>query len=199
MFTLDVKHDVQPMINKLNSIAKGLGDKAVVSSLNKTVAQARTQISRGIREEFNISAALVRERLSVQRARRAGLHFTATLIGNPHGRAKRAMNLIHFVERKTTLAEARRRGKAGTLAQLYFKVKRSGGKQTLPGAFIGNQGRTVFIRVGKGRTPIKAVQTIGVPQMFETKRVQQPVQRWIQAEFPRIFASEVRYYLSTVR
>ncbi len=199
MFTLNVKADVQPTINRLNAIANGLGDRAIVSAINKTAAQAKTQISRGIREEFNISAALVRERLLLQRARRAGLHFTATLIGNPHGRARRAMNLIHFVERKTTLAEARRRAKAGTLAQLHFKVKRKGGKQTLPGAFIGNQGRTVFIRVGKERTPIRAVQTIGVPQMFQTRRVQDPVLRWIRVEFPRIFASEVRYYLSTVR
>lgn len=199
MFSINVKANVKPTVDYLNRIAKSLGDKAITSALNKTIAQVRTQMIRGITKEYVIKAADVRERLQLRRASRTGMRFTATLIGNPAGRAKRAMNIIRFLERSTSLAQARKRRKAGTLSSLYFKIRRAGGKQTIQGAFVANNGRTVFRRIGKARLPIEAVQTIGVPQMFNAKKVQIPVQRWITSNFPRIFEREARYYLGTAR
>ena len=199
MFSINVKADVQPTIDYLNKIAKSLGDKALTSALNKTIAQAKTQMVRGITSEYAISAATVRERLQLQRASRTGMQFTATLIGNPAGRAKRAMNVIRFIEKSVSLAQARKRRKAGTLGALRFKIRRAGGLQTIAGAFIANNGRTVFRRTGKARLPIEAVSTIGVPSMFQARKVQLPVQRWISENFPRIFDREVRYFLSTVK
>jgi len=199
MFTLDVKADVQPKVAELNAIRAGLGDRAITSALNKTVAQAKTQIARGIGQEYALPSADIKERLAIQRASRSGMRFTAVLLGNPAGRAKRSLNVIRFLERSTSLAEARRRGKHGTIAELHFKIRRQGGKTTIKGAFIGNRGRTVFRRTGDARLPIEPVQTIGVPQMFQAKKVQVPVQQWITVNFPRIFDAELRYYLSTVR
>lgn len=103
------------------------------------------------------------------------------------------------MERSVTLAEARRRAKGGTLNQLRFKFKRRGGKTTITGAFIANHGRTVFVRTGKTRLPIKAVRTIGVPQMFSTKKNITMIKRWISTNFPRIFEREFNYFKSTVR
>ena len=199
MFSISVKADTKPAVDYLNKIAKGLGDKAVTSALNKTMAQARTQMIRGITSEYAISAATVRERLQLKRASRAGMQFTATLIGNPAGRAKRAMNIIRFLEKSVSLAQARKRRKAGTLGALRFKIKRAGGMQTIQGAFIGNNGRTVFRRTGKARLPIEAVSTIGVPSMFQARKVQIPIQRWISENFGRIFDRETRYFLSTIK
>ena len=200
MFTINVHADFKPLVDRLNAVKAAAGDKALVSALNKTVAQAQTQMSRAIREEFNISAAEVRERLRVERAnRRSGYRFTAALLGNPEGRRNRSLNVIRFLERSTSLAEAKRRDARGTLEQLHFKIKRRGGKQIIEGAFIANKGRTVFIREGKERLPIKPVQTVGVPQMFNTRRINAPVRRWIATNFPRIFAAEVRYYLMLTR
>jgi hypothetical protein len=199
MFSINVKANVKPAVDHLNRIAKNLGDKALTSALNKTMAQVRTQMIRGITAEYAIKAADVRERLQLRRASRRGMQFTATLIGNPAGRAKRAMNVIRFLERSVSLAQARKRRKSGTLGVLRFKIRRAGGLQTIKGAFISNNGRTVFRRTGKARLPIEAVQTIGVPQMFQAKKVQIPVQRWITANFPIIFRHEMAYFLSTVR
>lgn len=199
MFELKVAGDDRPGIDYLYRVKAGLGDKALVSALNATASQARTQMIRGITREYKINASLVRERLQVQRAKRNGMQFTATLLGNPAGMKGRAMNLIHFVERVTTLASARKRRKQGTLNDVYFQIRRTGGKQTIEGTFIANQGRTVFRRVGPSRLPIEPIQTIGVPQMFQAKKVQLPVQRWITDNFPRIWDHELRYYLSTVR
>lgn len=200
MFTLNVKANVQGTVDYLNRIKNGIGDRAITSSLNKTIAQAQTQMIRGITAEYNIKASDVRDRLQIQRARRNGMQFTATLVGNPAGRAKRALNLIRFVESKVSLAQGRRRAKAGTQGQVFFKVKRSGGLRTIKGAFILNvPGAPVFLRTGPGRGDIKPAYTIGIPQMFQAKKIQVPVQQWINVNFPRIFNSDVRYFFGTVK
>lgn len=199
MINVTVKVDVSGVKARLNAAKKGLGDRAVISALNKTGAQAQTRMSRLIRDDYAISAQLVRERLKVRRAvRRGEFAFEAALMGNANNQS-RAMNLIHFVERKTTLAESRRRAKAGTQAQLFFKIKKGKGKATLARVFVGNRGRTVFERTGKERLPIRPVQTIAVPQMFNTKKNRAAVERFIADAFPRIFQREAAYYLSTVK
>ena len=86
------------------------------------------------------------------------------------------------METKVTLAERRRRRKAGTLSELRFKIRRAGGQKMIEGAFIG--GRTVFRRIGKDRLPIEALATIGIPQMFTAKKINLPVQAWINGELP---------------
>lgn len=199
MINVTVKVDVSGVKARLNAAKKGLGDRAVISALNKSAAQAQTRMSRLIRDDYVISAQLVRERLKVRRARRRGeFDFEAALMGNANNQS-RAMNLIHFVERKTTLAEGRRRAKAGTQGQLFFKIKKGKGKATLSRAFVGNKGRTVFERTGKERFPIKPVQTIAVPQMFNTRKNRAAVERFIADAFPSIFVREAAYYLSTVK
>ena len=62
----------------------------------------------------------------------------------------------------------------------------------ITGSFIGNQGRTVFVRTGKDRLPIKAVNTIDVPQMFNTRRINQAVQRIMQERFATNFDRALR-------
>ena len=59
--------------------------------------------------------------------------------------------------------------------QLGFAIKRGGGLKTIPGAFLGNKGRTIFMRTGDKRLPIKAVQVIGVSQMFSSKEISRRV------------------------
>jgi hypothetical protein len=57
-----------------------------------------------------------------------------------------------------------------------------------------NDGKTVMIRVGPKRLPIKAIQTIDVAQMFNTKRINTKVQRFMVNKFPSLFDREVKYY-----
>lgn len=199
MFTISVKTNVKPTVDWLNRISKGIGDRSIVSALNKTIAQVNTRMARAITAEYNIKSADVKARLRVQRARRAGLAFTATLQGNA-GSGKRAMNMVYFLERKVTLAEAKRRRRGGTLRDLRFKVRKRGGVKTVKGAFLLNvPGSPVMRRTGTGRSDFEPLRTIGVPSMFQAKKVQVPEQRWIDANFPRIFDREWRYFLSTVK
>lgn len=195
MFTIDVKADIAGTVRMLEEVKAGLGDRAIASALNKTAAQGRTQMVRAITSEYRIAAADVRNAITLRRASAFGNRLVADVSGEARSRA---FNLIRFVEKSTTLAAARRRAKIGTKAELYFQIRRAGGKKFHKGAFIGNQGRTVFERVGKSRLPIRPVFAIAVPQMFNAKKIRIPVQEFIAAKFPAVFEAEARYFLSTV-
>lgn len=161
-------------------------EKAAVSALNKTVAQARTAMSREIRAEFNLPASTVNDGLRILRASKAqGFMSWAAELESPSRRG-RAMNLIHFSARAT---------KAGVSVQ----IKRGGGRKVIAGAFIANKGRTVFRRVGQARLPIEPVQTIAVPQMFNAQRINARVLEFIKAKLPEVFEREANYFMSRHR
>jgi len=170
---LSIETNFKDVARQLKTLQADIASKATASALNKTVAQAKTAMGREITSEFNISAADVREKLRIKRATARGglVNIEAVLEAATKNGRGRGLNLIRFLERSTSLAQARKRGKAGTLNQLHVQIKRTGGRKALPGAFIGNKGRTVFVRVGKERLPIKALTTIDVAQMFNTKRI----------------------------
>jgi Prophage minor tail protein Z (GPZ) len=192
---LTIKTNFPQVKASLDRLHKGVADAALASAMNKVVDQARTKMIREITAEFNVKGAYVRDRLRVRRARAKGqFAIEAALLGGK-GDGRRAANIIAFVESFTTLAEGKRRAKAGTQQQLFVKIKRLGPKKALKGTFIGNKGRTVFERVGKGRLPIKPVQVIDVPQMFNTKRINAQVVDLMRAKFPTIFAREARFYI----
>jgi len=193
---LSISHNFPDVQKALDRLHKDVATRALASAVNKTVAQAKTQMGREITAEFNVSAAYVRQRLRIRRAafRQGRFGIEAALIGGDG--IKRSANIIRFVEKKVSLAEGRRRAKAGTQKQLFVKVKRKGGTKPLEGAFIGNKGRTVFIRTGSKRLPIKPVQVIDVGQMFNTRRINAKVVSTMRSKFPEVFAREARFYLS---
>ena len=86
---------------------------------------------------------------------------------------RRSRNVIMFMERKVTLAQAKKRAKAGTLNQLRFKFRRSRPNVMIPGSFVATANRGTFVarRTGKSRLPIKAVHVIDIPQMAGARRV----------------------------
>lgn len=194
---LSIKHNFPDVQRRLQSLERSIAERALVSAVNRTLDQASVGMRREITAEFNVSTQFVRQRLNLKRATRGrALEISATLSGSGKNRGKRAANIIAFVERKVTLAEARRRAKAGTLEQLFVKVKRKGAAKPLKGAFIGNKGRTVFRRTGSKRLPIEPVQVIDIPQMFTTQRINSKVIRLINQRLPVNVDREVRFFTS---
>ncbi len=182
MVSLSIKTDFKDLQKKVKAIPADMQRKVIPAALNKVIAKANTEMVRGITAEFNIKAAEVRENLRVIKARRVGGNWQASLDPNVKARRGRGFNLIRFTEKKVSLAEGRRRKKAGTQNDLRFNIKKGASGKTIKGAFIGNNGRTVFTRTGKDRLPIKALTTIDVPQMFNTKRINKRVIDRINAE-----------------
>jgi hypothetical protein len=206
---IKVDFDMSKVVGWVNAMTNQKLDQAKASALNKVVAQAKTEMGREIVKEFNVTSAYVRERLVVRRASAAAQRFVMEATLAAAGK-RRAANMIRFVERSTTLAQARKRmagGEGGThtlrgggqitkALELRFKIKRSGDKKIVKGAFIGNKGRTVFIREGSGRLPIKALQTVDVPQMFNAKRINAKVVAFMKAKLPQVLERELKYFMS---
>lgn len=195
MAFLSISHNFPEVERQLAQLEADVGRAALASALNRAVDQARVQMQRGIAREFKVTVAYVRERLKVKRAFAAGrLELKAELQASG-GRKGRSANIIAFVEKSVTLSQARKRAADGTLRVLRVQVKR-GQTKPLPGAFIGNKGRTVFRRTGRKRLPIEPVQTVDVEQMFNTRRINSAVLGFLQANLPRIFEREAGFYLS---
>jgi hypothetical protein len=192
---ITISHNFPEVKRSLDRMRQDIGSKALASAVNKTIEQARTRMVREITSEYRVTSGYVRERLSIRRARFTSGVFglSAELIGG-NGR-RRSANLIRFVEQVVSLAEARRRAKSGTLPQLRFQVRKVGGKKVVKGAFIGNKGRTVFIRTSDKRLPIRPLQTIDVAQMFNQKKINAAVVGVIKDRFPTIFEREARFYV----
>lgn len=191
-FQINVRADVKAVQRKLGILSENVRDQAIASALNDTIAKGKTQMSREIGAEYNLPARTIKERLSITRAKRSGFYaLTASLTGSAKRRGRRAMNVIAFL---TTKGAAKRR-KAGD-TQLRFKIKRTGAPKIIRGSFIGNQGRTVFIREGAARLPIKAVTTGDIPQMFNQKSINRIVRTTMERDFATILERRMRYYIA---
>lgn len=179
--SIRLHHNIPEVIARLELLHKDLLRRAAVSAVNKTAAQGRTAMSRRIREEFNMKARNVNDQLKVSRATIGMLGVAATL-AVPR-KNKRSLNLINFDAKQAATG-------------VTVRVKRGGKRKLIPGAFIANKGRTVFIRVGKKRLPIKALQTIDVAQMFNARRINSDVVTFMQKKFPDVFKHEIDYFVA---
>lgn len=209
MIKIDIRSTFGQQAESLRRMSRELQDKAVAMALNKATAKGKTEMTRAITSEFNIKAGDVRQKLNVRKASAKGLRLVSQLQAFASRRKGRSLNMIHFVNGKVSIASARKRiaaGEGGRHAlrnggysahalELMFKIKKRGGSKQIKGAFIGNKGRTVFIREGKERVPIRGMQTIDVPQMFNTRRINERVVQRIEKEFGVEFDRAVRLLL----
>lgn len=166
---LKVSVDTRDADRMLARLALDQRAPAISAALNKVAAKARTEMVRGITSEFAVMGKDVRERVELQRARRGQLMAALEAFGVRKG--KRSRNVILFT------AKPARGG-------VTVKIRKQGGRKLIRNAFIGNKGRTVFSREGKARLPIAPVETIDLPQMFNTRRINERVVRRINAELP---------------
>jgi hypothetical protein len=192
---LSIKTDFADVQRAIKALPAHLQDRVMVRTINRTMDQAKTAMVREIRSEYAVTAGYVRERLVVRRARvtSSGLQAEAVLAAG-NGR-QRAANVIAFTARQV---------KGG----VSIKVRRSGGRKLIRGAFIGNKGRTVFARQA-GTTMasrskyrgsahaerIGPVSTIDVPQMFNARRINGAVVRVIEQKLSEVAAREIRFAL----
>jgi hypothetical protein len=185
MVTIVVKHNFPEVQRMLDQLQRDVAEQAMARAINRTLDQAKTRMIRAITAEFNIKASVVRESLRVRGAsRKVGLYRIEGFLESPSQRG-RSRNLIHFAAKQTSVG-------------VQVQIKRVGPKKVIPHAFIARKdnqyGGTVFIRSGKSRLPIEAVQTIDVGQMFNARRVNDLVVAFMQDKFLEVFEREARFY-----
>ena len=162
----------------LRQVAESVQANALRQATARAASRGQTVAKREIAKEYNVKVGEAARAFSIQR------NVTDSRTGLPAAvitaRGKRGRNVILFMERSVTLAEARRRSKAGTLNQLRFMIRR-GKRVTIAGAFVAQHNRGTFVaqRVGRSRLPIKSVSTIDVPGMFSARRVMDATKRQI--------------------
>jgi hypothetical protein len=208
MVKIDVR-GIAEVRSKIAALSADMRDKVLASALNKTAAKAKAEMSRRIREEFAIKASDVNPQLSIRKASAKGNTLEAVLQAFPKRRGHRSRNVMMFGARPVKGTKTKRvrvqvaPGQwrmmdvpiGGGVSVLISKQK---GRKTIKGAFIANLGRTVFIRTGNGRQ-IKAVETIDVPSMFNTRRINEAVVSKAKADLAIELDRAIRFHLSRVR
>ncbi|MBI4995579.1 MAG: phage tail protein [Rhodocyclales bacterium] len=192
MIKFSIKNNFPAVAKSLDELAVDMGRKAMGRAISRTIEQGKTEMARQISSEFRLPVGQVKKRLVVAKTGWFSdkMRFIAILSATSR-RKGRSMNVIAFVTQgRVSKAAAKRRGDVGAAGQLQFQIKRGGDKKMIKGAFIANNGRTVFIREGKGRLPIKALNTIDVPQMFNTKRINTKVREVMLKRFVANFERE---------
>lgn len=190
MLKVEVK-GVDEVKRMLDRLPQEMRDKAIAPAINKVAEKARAEINRAIPQEFAVKASEVRSSIEIRKARSDKLEAVISIFGSSR-KLGRSLNMIHFLAAVQAAGQAFKvRGKKLTKAdraaiqqQLGFLIKKGGGIKKIEGAFLGNKGRTVFMREGKGRLPIKPVQVIGFSQMFNTKRISSRVMQKINDDLP---------------
>ena len=189
---------------RLATIPRDLADKALQPALNKTAQRAQAEVNRAIRAEYYVKAEEVRNAISLRRASRGELKAVIDIFGSKSKRGRSA-NMIHFlaalqgagVAIKTRGAVGIKRKDLKALgSQLGFNIRRGAGVKQIKGAFIANNGRTVFIREGKARLPIKPLQVIGFGQMFASKTISQRVMAKVDSDLVQEVERAIKMILS---
>ena len=196
MIKIDVKTDFRDVYRMLDGIKRDLQPKVVARALNSVGETVKVQARKEIGQEYNLPAADIGRLIRVQRAsfRPGGRLEVAVIAESKRGRS---LNVIRFVEKRVTLAEARRRKKGKTLDRLRVQIKKRGGGKILgtpkwaagkPFILTANGGTFVAARTEAGK--VRGVQTIDVPSMFNTKRINGILLETIRAKFPAAFQRE---------
>lgn len=192
MIEINVKTNFAAIMKDLAQLPQKIADRVTVRALNTTIDQGKTEMAREISRVFRIPVGQAKARLAVRKASFKGdaLRLEAMLEATRKGKG-RSMNLIAFQTGALTKRTAKKAGRANAVGQIGFQIKRDGGRKVIPGAFIGNKGRTMFIRTGKPRLPIAALNTIDIPQMFNTRRINQIVREVMKQRFVKNFNREL--------
>lgn len=165
---ISIELDLTDVQNLLAGFSENIREQVAQMAVNRTANKAKAEMKRQILERYNLKSGAVGAVLYTKAASRKNNKYTAELYPGTIGGKGRAMNVIHFMQ--------------GTAkGELVFQFMKSGASKVIgkkgekSGAFIGNAGRTVFRRTGSKRLPIESVQVIDVPQMFNTRVVNQAV------------------------
>ena len=148
---------------------------ATMRSLNRAADGTKTDATRKIREEYNVTLKALQPAFYV---RKASPHALTAIVGA----SGRPLRLIGFAARQvaTGVSVSIKRGTRKILAQAFIAKMRS----THTG---------VFMRKGRKRLPIAEKYTIAVPGMLGAKQVEAAIRVSAIARFEKAMDQNVRF------
>jgi hypothetical protein len=174
---------------KLTDLDKVLGafdskllDRAVVNTINKTSAKAKTKVSKEVRETWNIKAKDFNRHAKLIRARYQRGRPEALLLYTG-----RKFGLINFspkekANRSVTVRVLKKKGRRPAIS-----------KNGMPGFIASTNGtRNIFARRGKKRFPIDRLQVKSAAEMIHPAVIRE-MNKQIEKDYPRIFEREYSF------
>ncbi len=161
--------------------------KAEKSALKAVQRKTATRISRKVREEFNVTARAIADRLKLSLKRddtEAYLWYIGTRIG-----------LINFGGQFKKVRSAR-----GPRMGATAKVKKNSSRYVAAGGFIAegkNQNVHIFQRMKKNqsaRNPIRKMTGPAIAQMVAWPAVLEDATKFVETEYPNELANRLDYF-----
>lgn len=149
--------------------------KASARTLNELGSELKTDTVKEVRETYNVKASGLKSKLKTKNATFSNLKWTMEVPND------KRINLINFGARKV---------KTG----VSIKILNKGSRKVVKGAFIANQGKTVFQRKTKARLPIKTVTAMSPSQMISSKLRDRRIEEATR-KAPKKFQHNFDYYI----
>lgn len=175
--------------SQLNRVVKGLGyfekemPGAAISAVNRTLDYVNTKVGRLVTAEYRVKVSDVKATITKNKARKGKL-----------------LAFLKSEGQRLTLARFKF-GSSKKAVKVKIK-KRAGAKivDTDPKAFVQNiNGREqIMKRRGKKRYPVDVLRTISVPQMIDSLKVSENIQKEANKKLAERIDHEINYRLKKV-
>jgi hypothetical protein len=195
MLRIDIRHNIKDAVDRLGNLSKGMADKAITRTINKTAVQGKTQATREIKEQYQISTRVVGRGISIRRAGRGVLQAVIKVEGRP-------LPMIAFQAKKDARGvSVVIKGRRVVVPHAFIATLKSGHKGVFArggykGGFEKNGQQFGRFQFGKQRFPIGELFTASLPQGFNNKVVKDKVVKRINEQFPKVLGQEIAYLLS---
>lgn len=173
----NIKSDVEKLTRTLTADQRKVIPKVINTTINKIATTVRKEAVKTISKETGFKAKDLRDKMFLKRSRPA----TLTAVIDASGKFS---NLIRFKARQT---------RRGVSAAPWRRRKVFGS------AFIGNKGRTVFVRTTKSRLPVRPLFGPAIPREFLRDKMLKIYQEVGAKRFREIFPRELKFRLSRRR
>lgn len=169
---------------------------AMSSAMNKVLKSVKTLVSTEIRKRYNVSKAVLDERLDLFEGRIKNLQAELTIGG-------KSVSLSYFGARQTlgnqSITRTKTTLKKSHAANQGVQVEVIKGRRTLIKSawlqqlWTGHVG--ILKRMGKGRYPIMVKSAISIASMFEQTDINDAIVAKIDEDLERVFWHELEFYV----
>jgi len=171
MVGVSIQSNIDRVTKEMGKASRQVVVPSTNAALNKTGSTIVKTLRRDVAKDTGLKAKVISERLRVKKSTFNTLEFGVRVFG-------KWFNLARFGAKQT---------KVGVSHKAW------GRRQVSDGAFIANNGRTVFARKGKERLPIKALPGPNPAIEFGKELDKETTQAFIFRRFDEVFRKEMTF------
>jgi len=161
-------------------------DKAVNSSIRKSLMKTRTQISKNVRKVYNVKAGDIGKVVTLKKVDSNPPTYVLKYFGY-------RISLRKYAAQSKRIMSTR-----GWRIGVTVKVRKDRGRK-ITGAFFGPGGYPAYVRKGKERIPIEKRTGLAIPQMVQTKNQLDLAYKKFGKEIGIIFPKQLTYYMGIAK